>query len=158
MTLSNNNKTSYKKYLNSDGWTKKRRHAFVTLGNVCEICHSKEELEVHHNNYTNLGKEKPRRDLVVLCQKCHQCLHLKVRAQELGYNPGKKACSLCSLWPCEWRKTRPYVSRRRLNLCTTCYDALRPHIIIQRTLPAARRLSKRSVGIPQRKKKDKQWT
>ena len=131
----------------SDHWAKTRRRAFAQLGGCCEICDSNKETEAHHNNYSNLGKEDPRRDLVILCNKCHSLLHSKISSSELGYNPGKKACSLCSLWPCydrkghpvEERKTRTYVSRRRLNICNLCYEVMKPHLITEKMSYAALR-------------------
>jgi 5-methylcytosine-specific restriction endonuclease McrA len=67
---------NYKEYLKSDHWVKTKNLALQRSGNKCQLCSSKTKLNVHHNNYKNLGKEKET-DLIVLCKLCHQKFHNK---------------------------------------------------------------------------------
>lgn len=67
---------NYKEYLKSKHWAKVRKLAIKRSGNKCQLCSSKGKLNVHHNNYKNLGKELPT-DLIVLCETCHKKFHNK---------------------------------------------------------------------------------
>ena len=42
---------------------------------TCSICGSKDDLNVHHFGYGNLGNEDVENDLVTLCHKCHVMIH-----------------------------------------------------------------------------------
>jgi len=57
-------------------WKSVRLWALERAGNKCEKCGASFPLEVHHKTYTHLGKEEPR-DLIVLCQECHEKEHGK---------------------------------------------------------------------------------
>lgn len=65
---------NYQEYLNSTLWQVIRRDALWGAGNKCSLCRFKEELEVHHLTYKNLGNER-REDLQVLCARCHNDIH-----------------------------------------------------------------------------------
>jgi len=39
----------------------------------CQICDSKDKLEIHHKRYT-----KKLKDCMLVCQKCHKNLHRKI--------------------------------------------------------------------------------
>lgn len=69
-------KAEYQEYLNSDHWKQIRLKALERAGNKCQLCSSKENLNVHHNTYKNRGHEDLN-DLVVLCRKCHAKFHDK---------------------------------------------------------------------------------
>ncbi len=43
-----------------------RKHILEKMGAFCDLCKTKEKLEIHHKKYTNNFK-----DLQVLCRKCH---------------------------------------------------------------------------------------
>lgn len=64
----------YKDYLESDHWKRLRKRKLYQSGNKCQLCGSKENLNVHHNTYENRGCEKDE-DLVVLCNECHKKHH-----------------------------------------------------------------------------------
>lgn len=64
----------YKEYLKSKEWQRTRRWALDRAGNKCQLCKSDKSLDVHHNNYINIGKEEPS-DVIVLCNKCHRKFH-----------------------------------------------------------------------------------
>ena len=69
-----NAKEEYKEYLNSDHWKSIRLKALDRAGHKCQLCSSKECLNVHHNTYINRGHEDLK-DLVVLCRECHKKFH-----------------------------------------------------------------------------------
>lgn len=64
----------YKDYLETDHWKQLRKRKLRLSGYKCQICASKENLNVHHNTYENRGCEKDE-DLVVLCNECHKKHH-----------------------------------------------------------------------------------
>lgn len=67
----------YQKYLRSSHWQNTRLQAFEYYGNCCAICGGNDNLNVHHRNYNNLGKETINKDLIVLCRNCHSKFHDK---------------------------------------------------------------------------------
>jgi len=66
----------YKEYLQTKHWQEIRKKALHRANYKCQLCSSKENLNVHHNTYENRGCEKEE-DLIVLCQKCHGKFHDK---------------------------------------------------------------------------------
>lgn len=69
----------YKDYLKTDHWKQLRKRILKQSGYKCQLCSSKENLNVHHNTYENRGCEKDE-DLVVLCGDCHEKFHGIVKA------------------------------------------------------------------------------
>jgi 5-methylcytosine-specific restriction endonuclease McrA len=67
----------YVEYLKSPRWKKKRERSLAFAERRCQICGSRKHLEVHHNTYENLGHEKLR-DLIVLCDDCHELYRSKM--------------------------------------------------------------------------------
>ena len=65
------NQAEYQQYLNS-GWWKHYKH--LNKENKCEKCGFKHELDLHHRNYDNIGREKES-DTITLCRRCHNDLH-----------------------------------------------------------------------------------
>ena len=72
--LTNNCEDHYEKYLNSKAWFEIREKCFDHFGRQCLFC-SNPATEVHHRDYTNIGKENFLTDLSVLCSDCHQRFH-----------------------------------------------------------------------------------
>lgn len=69
-------KENYEIFLNSDYWRYIRKLKLTQSRCKCQICGSKEGLNVHHNSYAHHYKEhKHLEDLVVLCRKCHEIFH-----------------------------------------------------------------------------------
>ena len=66
---------TYRDYLDSPQWRKKRRKAIAIAGGRCSICGSTERLDVHHIHYRTLFRENPASDLRVLCRDCHANEH-----------------------------------------------------------------------------------
>lgn len=77
------NKQEYYEYLKSTEWKLWAYSVKRKRGWTCEVCgidnqeakhRFHEELNVHHKNYKNLGREKPE-DVLVLCARCHLDKH-----------------------------------------------------------------------------------
>lgn len=66
--------TDYYSYITSKKWAKRRRRYYATNPNVCKVCGSREDLQLHHISYENLGNE-PDKDLVPLCNLHHEAFH-----------------------------------------------------------------------------------
>ena len=67
----------YKEYLQTAEWKKTARSAKARVKNRCQLCNCSGKLNVHHNNYQNIGNELDS-DLIVLCEKCHAKHHDKL--------------------------------------------------------------------------------
>lgn len=61
-------------YLTSSWWKRVRWAKLWSSGEICAVCRSTEDLNVHHNTYRRLGCERPE-DLIVLCRRCHETFH-----------------------------------------------------------------------------------
>ena len=68
-----NNSETYKKYLSSPAWNRKRDLVIERDKGRCVRCCAEGRV-VHHKTYDNIGKE-PLSDLVLLCEKCHEGEH-----------------------------------------------------------------------------------
>ena len=67
--------SNYSEYLRSSHWKVTREKALDRAGLRCQLCGNQTgQLDVHHNNYRNLGNERPE-DLIVLCRTCHSRFH-----------------------------------------------------------------------------------
>lgn len=66
---------SYRKYLQSPEWKRRRQKAIDAANYTCQRCGQGQEehnpLEVHHRSYENFGNETEK-DLIVVCKNCHQ--------------------------------------------------------------------------------------
>jgi hypothetical protein len=75
MGIKKNFSPKYLKYIKSPQWFGKRQEAFAHYGRKCKNCKSTNQLEVHHLSYRHLGYE-PMKELMILCRKCHEAIHL----------------------------------------------------------------------------------
>ena len=66
----------YEKYLASREWAVRRALSLWLASDTCEVCSSKDRLEVHHKTYARLTHELDD-DLIVLCRTCHSLVHEK---------------------------------------------------------------------------------
>jgi hypothetical protein len=66
--------TSYRAYLASPEWDKRRKVEFTKAKGTCLACGNRAE-NIHHRTYERLGHEA-RGDLVALCKNCHLLAHL----------------------------------------------------------------------------------
>lgn len=67
---------TYKDYLRTDHW-QLLRGAKLQIAPMCELCESRESLEVHHKLYRASWFDTQIRDLQVLCHDCHIMEHAK---------------------------------------------------------------------------------
>lgn len=67
----------YRLYLNTAHWRDIKQRVRCEFGGVCALClHGERVLHVHHRTYKHRGYEdKHIRDLILLCEKCHQEAH-----------------------------------------------------------------------------------
>ncbi len=73
---------SYFDYIRSDSWQRVRKEAMRKAKFRCQVCGTRtEKLCAHHNNYSNLGRERPE-DLIILCSSCHQLFHDRLALAE----------------------------------------------------------------------------
>jgi hypothetical protein len=83
----------YKAHLRSPEWAAIREEALIRSGYRCQLCglpleklrRLRRRLEVHHNNYANLGHEQPE-DLVVLCAGGTGACHAVADAQRRSHS------------------------------------------------------------------------
>jgi 5-methylcytosine-specific restriction endonuclease McrA len=66
----------YKEYLKSKHWIETKNKILLKYHYRCQLCNNNKLLEVHHNNYENIGEEIET-DLILLCKKCHSKYHNK---------------------------------------------------------------------------------
>ena len=72
-------KQAYLDYLQSPEWKAKAAKRREIDNNTCQLCGRQQaELEVHHISYFNLKSENPYVDLISLCPKCHESVHLSL--------------------------------------------------------------------------------
>ena len=70
-----NSPVNYASYLSSHSWKKRARQMRERAGFKCQLCGANDKpLNVHHNSYERLGRERDD-DLVVLCEPCHHRFH-----------------------------------------------------------------------------------
>jgi DNA-directed RNA polymerase subunit RPC12/RpoP len=65
----------YKEYLTTPEWQETRKAQLKRANYRCQVCNSnKDFLNVHHRTYEHRGEETYK-DLIVLCQDCHEIFH-----------------------------------------------------------------------------------
>ena len=70
----------YDKYLRSRHWGLVRKEVRA-VWKTCQLCNkNSKEMHVHHTNYKNIWEEQWG-DLTLLCKKCHNKYHKKVRSK-----------------------------------------------------------------------------
>lgn len=67
---------NYNDYLRTNHWKNFSNEARNFFGKKCSQCDTSINLNVHHNNYTCLGKETFS-DVCLLCNSCHNMIHSK---------------------------------------------------------------------------------
>lgn len=77
---------SYKAYLRSEHWRSTReRYRSSDVAEECYCCGAPDGLHLHHKTYERLGSETLD-DLVWLCGRCHQLVHVLERRGDLPLN------------------------------------------------------------------------
>lgn len=89
----------YHDYLQSAKWKEKRERIAKQRNYTCEICERvvTRGYNIHHKTYKHLGKERDS-ELMFLCAKCHEELHISLRAKENNLKKAKeeqKTCNNC---------------------------------------------------------------
>jgi 5-methylcytosine-specific restriction endonuclease McrA len=72
---------SYKEYLLSNQW-KKKRNIILTKNPICEICKINKSTEVHHKTYKHIFREKLS-ELTAICRDCHRSEHNLLSENEI---------------------------------------------------------------------------
>lgn len=68
--------TDYDKYLQSNWWySLKEKYIYSKKDASCFLCKKTSTLLLHHVSYKNLYHEKLKRDVFILCYKCHSEAH-----------------------------------------------------------------------------------
>lgn len=71
------NTIPYEEYLQTDHWLHFKAEALKASAYRCKMCNTPDDtLHVHHNNYSNRGRETFN-DVIVLCGECHAKFHNK---------------------------------------------------------------------------------
>lgn len=65
----------YNTYLKSTRWALLRVNALTKVNYNCVACKSTDTLQLHHKHYQTLGEESLD-DVIILCKKCHELIHL----------------------------------------------------------------------------------
>jgi hypothetical protein len=72
----------YQEYLKSKHWRKFRQVVLAFWDERCSVCKSQFRIEVHHNNYRNLGHEALS-DVICLCSLCHELFSNRLKPREV---------------------------------------------------------------------------
>ena len=64
-------------YMSSPQWYTKRQERLIIDNFECKLCHSINNLNVHHKTYKNIFNEDVEHNLVTLCSDCHTAIHEK---------------------------------------------------------------------------------
>ena len=64
----------YNDYLKTKHWQRFRKRALKRADNHCQLCASVLDLNVRHNSYERIGRER-KSDVIVLCRRCHKHYH-----------------------------------------------------------------------------------
>lgn len=83
------NKREYKKQLKDVRWRRLRQKVIDRDEGKCVLCWDTEKLHVHHMKYTGAVWEAPMKDLITLCEGCHNELHRDIAKKIVpkSYNP-----------------------------------------------------------------------
>jgi hypothetical protein len=66
---------SYKSYINSKLWTRRKNEFFKKYGKQCSCCNSTKFVQLHHKVYTGIYGNEPDRHLIAMCSNCHNLFH-----------------------------------------------------------------------------------
>lgn len=98
----------YESYLLSPEWRERRAERIRFAAGKCEVCCSRDRLEVHHRTYERLGAELMT-DLLVLCDDCHGRFHDKL--PKIGTSAVSRLAALIGLLE-EWEESARTASGR----------------------------------------------
>lgn len=71
---------NYSEKLKDPRWKLKRQVILDRDNNTCQRCHwdDPKEMEVHHIKYTGEPWDAPNKDLITLCETCHESIEIKI--------------------------------------------------------------------------------
>ena len=64
-------------YCDSDYWRELKERTLKVCFYECVCCGKGDKLSMHHKNYNNLWREVPIKDVVILCDRCHDWVYKK---------------------------------------------------------------------------------
>jgi len=77
----------YYEYLQTPEWKQRRQRHLRSANYRCQVCNANGvSLNVHHRTYERRGEEHYK-DLIALCQGCHELFHREGRLAEEGNEP-----------------------------------------------------------------------
>lgn len=94
----------YQDYLNSDEWKELRKQAYRRSKNRCELCNNTAH-SVHHIKYPKHYSQDKLKNLLVVCDSCHNKLHglpdgidtLKEKIKQALYDIGIEQMVICKM-------------------------------------------------------------
>lgn len=66
---------SYKTYIKSNLWIKRKNRYWKKYGKKCRVCGSSNYVTLHHKEYNNNYGDEPDKELIAMCQSCHFRYH-----------------------------------------------------------------------------------
>ena len=66
---------SYKTYLKSSLWTRRKNNYFQKYGKRCEACDSSSYITLHHAIYRDNYGDEPDEEVFAMCATCHGAFH-----------------------------------------------------------------------------------
>lgn len=78
---------SYREYLSSKAWIKKKNQVRYWHGKKCAVCNFP-KTDIHHKTYKKIYNENPQYHLIPLCRQHHSRVHDFCRKNNLNYYKG----------------------------------------------------------------------
>jgi len=69
--------------LDADGYRELHRQVLKRDGWRCQACGSMQHLQVHHEKFRSHSGDDVERNLITLCARCHEQVHLKAEPPRL---------------------------------------------------------------------------
>ena len=74
--------SNYARAINEPYWRALRWQVInERAGGICECCHVRFAVQVHHTHYPT-GRREQARDLLAVCDKCHHDIHHPIAAND----------------------------------------------------------------------------
>lgn len=66
---------SYKTYMQSALWQRRKNRYFQKYGKICEACKDSKYVTLHHAIYRQNYGDEPDSEVFAMCQRCHHAFH-----------------------------------------------------------------------------------
>lgn len=93
---------TYQEYLSTPEFCSVRAIVRVRSSGICEECHTKRSVDIHHVAYCKWGEFDTEENLLDLCRQCHEgrhrctmCNQIRLKANDI--KRGVTICVRCSL-------------------------------------------------------------